>query len=284
MKIDLHTHSYFSDGECSPEVVILEAEKCKVSVFSITDHNVVGYDENVKKAAKVRNVNFVEGIEVSTLYRWSDSTISLHVLGYSKSFNRSFLQKTLSGTIHGYNERAKKIITKLNQEFPIIHLDFERIKSENREAYISRNTLARLLTENIKNLSIKEALKQYVFVEEDDGWMIETEESFRIIEKAGGVPVLAHSGRELRKMGLVDYENMIQHFAQCGLRGLEVYYPKHTLEEIYTMKNIAEKYELYITGGSDWHGPLYTPNITLGIQDHENDIIRFLKEAIGISL
>lgn len=232
----------------------------------------------------MHDINFVEGIEVSTLYRSSHGATSLHVLGYSKDFNRLLLQQALLQTINGYNDRAKKIVEKLNHKFPTINLDFEKIKNKNREAYVSRNTLARLLIEDVKNLSIKNALGQYIFVEEDNSWMMETENSFRLIEQSGGVPVLAHSGRELRKMGLVAYENMVQRFSQIGLRGLEVYYPKHTPEEVYTIKNIAKKYGLYITGGSDWHGPAYTPNITIGIHDHRADITQFLKEAVCVSL
>lgn len=284
MNIDLHTHSYFSDGECSPEEVILEAKKQTVSVLSITDHNIIGYNEETRRVAKKHNISFIEGIEVSTLYRLSNNPISLHVLGYSNDFNKPLLQEALLKTIDGYNDRAQKIITKLNHEFPDIHLDFKKMKNENYESYISRNTLARLLTEHVKILSIKEALKQYVFVEEDDDWMIDTENSFRLIKKAGGVSVLAHSGRELRKMGSVAYENMIRHFTKCGMRGLEVYYPKHTLEEIYTMKNIAKKYKLHLTGGSDWHGSTYTPNISVGIDDRNNNVATFLKKVIGISL
>lgn len=284
MNIDLHTHSYFSDGEYSPEEVIFEAKKNNVSMLSITDHNVVEYDENVRRVAKISNVFFVEGIEISTLYRSSDNIISLHILGYSKDFNRALLRQTLQETINGYNARARKIIDKLNREFSTLHLDFEKIREGNHETYISRNTLARLLTEHAKNLSIKDALRQYVFVEEDDSWMIKTEGSFQLIERAGGAAVLAHSGRELRRIGLVAYEKMIQQFVLRGLRGLEVYYPKHTPEEICVIKDIAKKYRLYITGGSDWHGPIYTPNITMGTDNNEKDIIPFLKDIVGISL
>lgn len=282
MNIDLHTHSYFSDGEHSPESVILEAKKNNVSVLSITDHNVIGYDKNIQKIAKANSICFIEGIEISTLYKLSDNSISLHILGYSASFDRLSLQNTLGETINGYNVRAKKIIEKLNREFPAINLDFEKIKSEGKETYISRNTLARLLIQHEKNMPIKDALKNYVFVAEDDSWMISTEDSFKLIAQAGGVAVLAHSGRELRKMGLMAYENMISEFVCYGLKGLEVYYPKHTAEEICIMKNLAKKYGLYITGGSDWHGHLYTQQVTVGMEDHEGNIGQFLEKALNI--
>lgn len=281
--MDLHTHSYFSDGECSPEAVVLQAKKQDISVLSVTDHNVIGYRKEIQETAGKQRIVFIEGIEISTLHQLNNS-VSLHVLGYSKNFNRPLLQEALLGTINSYNERARKIIDKLNQEFPGIQLDFEKIKKDGHESYVSRNTLARLLVEHVRNISIEDALKKYVFVAEDDSWMIKTEDSFNLIKQAGGVAVLAHSGRELRRMGLAAYENMIARFAIQGLQGLEVYYPKCAQEEIRIMKEVAKKYQLYITGGSDWHGPAYTPSITMGIEDSKMGIAQFLNEAIGIYL
>jgi predicted metal-dependent phosphoesterase TrpH len=113
--------------------------------------------------------------------------------------------------------------------------------------------------------------------------MMTPEESFKLIVDAGGIPVLAHSGRELRKMGINEYEKMIATFANAGLLGLEIYYPKHTEDEIVVMKSIAHKYKLYITGGSDWHGPVYTPNGAIGRDVLDEDIYEFLHDdRIGI--
>ena len=283
MNIDLHIHSYFSDGSCSPQEIILESKKNKISALSITDHNTIQYSKDISEIAKQSDVHFVEGIEISTLHRLPSDSISLHVLGYGEILNRKVLRQQLQKTINGYNTRAQKIINKLNREFPELQLDFEILKENNHEAYVSRNTLAGLLVDHLKNISIKDALKRCVFVEEDDSWMMKPEDSFQLIARAGGIPVLAHSGTQLRKMGLAVYESMIQQFVQAGLRGLEVYYPKHTTEEIDTIRNIANKYKLYITGGSDWHGSIYTPDIQIGIDGYEKDFAPFLKDILGNS-
>lgn len=276
MIIDLHIHTYFSDGEFSPEEVILEAKKNKIKTFSITDHNTIKYNDKFIKITKENGINYIPGIEISTISRQPSNNLSLHVLGYGKKLNIEVIEKKLQGTIDGYNDRAKKIIDKLNLIFPSLEMNFQSIKEKNNEAYISRNTIAKLLVEYIKNISIKDALKQYVFIEEDDSWMIETEECFQLIANSGGIPVLAHSGRELRKIGQSSYEQMIKKFVNAGLQGLEVYYPKHTKEEIQTIKDIAKKYNLLITGGSDWHGPSFNPDIRLGINIQEQDIKPFL--------
>lgn len=89
MNIDLHTHSYFSDGEHSPESVILEAKKHTVSVLSITDHNVIGYDKSIQEIAEIHAIRFVEGIEISTLYQFLCTylVIVLILIGYPYKVN-----------------------------------------------------------------------------------------------------------------------------------------------------------------------------------------------------
>jgi len=284
MKIDLHTHSYFSDGELSPEELVKKAKNTDVSICAITDHNFLTDTKTLKEEVKKDGVALIDGIEISTLYRLPSSSISLHVLGYGKKLDRNILNNNLQKTIDGYNNRARAIIEAINTVFPTLNLNFDTLKKNSTEAYISRNTLARLLVEHLNNgMSIKDALREYIFAKEDDSWMITPEESFKIITDAGGIPVLAHSGRELRKMGINEYEKMIAYFANAGLLGLEIYYPKHTDDEIVVMKSIARKYKLCITGGSDWHGPAYTSNGVVGRDVPDEDISEFLRDGrIGI--
>ena len=279
MRIDLHTHSYFSDGEYPHGEIILEAKHKGVTLLSITDHNVLSNTEQTKEYAEESGIYFIDGIEISTLYRLPNATASLHVLGYGKTLNRSLLNEELSGTIESYTTRARKIVDKLNKSFPTLCLDITILKKNSHETYISRNTLARLLMEHLEDkISIKDVLKQHVFVKEDDSWMMTPEKSFDVIKKSGGISVLAHSGRELRKIGMVAYESMIQHFVHAGLRGLEVYYPKHSADEVDTIHTLAKKYNLHITGGSDWHGKMYTPDTQIGMDVPEQEILHFLNE------
>ncbi len=277
MNIDLHTHSFFSDGENSPEEIVLEAVRKGVTLLSITDHNFLPEAELLKLSEK--RISLIQGIEISTLFKTSTSEISLHVLGYGKKLNHRLLNKELMGTVGGYNRRAQSIIAKLNKEFSTLNLDFKSLSVQNNEAYVSRNTLARLLVEHLKGaISIKDALKQYVFVQEDNSWMISPKESFRLIISAGGIPVLAHSGRELQKMGLVKYEKMVSEFVKDGLLGLEIYYPRNTSENINVMRGVAKRFGLYITGGSDWHGHTYTPEFKIGQEVPREEVVSFLND------
>jgi len=279
MYIDLHTHSYFSDGAASPQEIITEAKKGNVSILSITDHNFIADTKIIKKCSKENDIEYIEGIEISTLRRGLDFTTSLHILGYGKKLNKNLLNRRLQKTVAGYNERALAIVKKLNKIFPKIALDFQLLKNSCGGAYVSRNTLAKLVVAHLKkSISLRDALKEYVFVKEDDSWMMTPEESMNLIIEAGGVPVLAHSGRILRNMGIVEYEKMIVEFVKAGLSGIEVYFPKHTEAETNALRRLASKFKLYITGGSDWHGKVYTPKIKIGVDLPRQDVVAFLND------
>jgi hypothetical protein len=269
-KIDLHTHSYYSDGQNSPAELLEFAYKKKLKIFSLTDHNFISKEQkNLQKEALNKNILFIEGIEVSCVDR--ESNKSLHILGYSHSFNIGKINKALTPVIYGYNERAKKIIDKLNNKFKI-GLNFDELKKEIPSVYISRNHIAKKLSDFLDNkLMFKEILKE-VFVEEDDSWMPDAKEAIDIISQSGGEAVLAHPGNLIKGD---DFENLLKKLINYGLKGIEVYYPKHNPESIKKLEEIALKYKLIITAGSDWHGQIFSKTeMGLNVADKVyNDIV-----------
>ena len=278
-KVDLHIHSYFSDGECAPKSILKQLCSKDVSIFSLTDHNfILNSNDNIKRMARAEGISFIEGIEISSLDRHLN--MSFHILGYSSNFDKSSLNKCLQGTIDGYDDRAKRIINKLNQKFPDIHFNFQHMKGKGREAYLSRNTIAKELCSKLGNrVSMMEALKKYVFIKEDNSWMLTPQECFKMIKGAGGVSILAHSGNILRGLGTNEYENLVKRFSNEGLNGIEVYCPSHSSLEIREMERIAKENSLFITGGSDWHGENYTPGVDLGVDLPKDELVPFLESA-----
>ncbi len=273
-KIDLHIHSYYSDGEASPKEIINIAQRENIKLLSLTDHNFIFKDEEIKKYALEKGMVFVEGLEISSLDRKINS--SLHILGYSNNFDAG-INDDLRETVDGYNSRAKGIINKLNKEFPGINLDFDFLKSKNKEIYVSRNTLIMELLKFLKDkMSFKEAKKR-AFVEENDDWMLRPERAVEIIKNRGGVAVLAHSGNLLEKLGTEKYEKLVKNLCANGLGGLEVYHPKHTKENIENIKHLAKKLNILITGGSDWHGFNFSPKVKPGCYLGEENYACFLE-------
>jgi len=263
-KFDFHLHSHYSDGEHDLNFILREAKKNGIAGFSIVDHNYI-YEgiKDFKNRVNQEGINFLEGIEVSCIDK--KRGISIHMLGYSNNFDVKTINKDLQLIIDGYNTRAKNIISKINNELPGINLDFDKIHASNNERYTSRNTLAREVSRFLNNsLPIKEILKKYVFVPEDDSWMFSPHEVISIIKKNNGKAFIAHSGRIYSKIGKDEYVKFIKELREAGMEGIEVYYPSHTEDQFNVLNDIAQNNNLMMSGGSDWHGYTYTPQTTIG--------------------
>jgi predicted metal-dependent phosphoesterase TrpH len=250
--IDLHTHSFFSDGQDSPEILLGKMEKARITLGAITDHNYLS--EEVLNLSKKYDF-LIPGVEVSCVEEETEE--SLHILGLSKNLNRDMLNRELSPIVNGYNQRAQNIIEMLNKKYIGINFQFDDLRKKYREAYISRNTLARELSTAIgaEKLSFKEALKE-AFVPEDDEWMPRAEDAIKIILNAGGIPILAHPGRIIKHVS--DFRGLVARLVKAGLLGMEVEYPKHSLETVEYLKKLGKDFGLMLTAGSDWHGEFYT--------------------------
>lgn len=245
-KIDLHIHSHYSDGENSPEEIAVMIMEAGIDLFSIVDHNYV--HAGITQLVGVKNLpKFLSGVEISSVDRITGQ--SLHILGYSSRFDIPKLNDLLLPIVNGYNDRAKNIITKLNERFDC-NLDFEEIKKEIPSIYISRNLLATKLRGFKNDMTMEEAIKN-CFSSEDNFWMPDAKNAIEFINDCGGVAVLAHPGNLINKTNVTELVNRL---SDSGLWGLEVFYSRHDENTVKTLFDIAKKSGLSTTGGSDWHG------------------------------
>ncbi|MBT3464823.1 PHP domain-containing protein [archaeon] len=279
MKIDLHLHSFYSDGEDSPKELLKKIEKNNVSFFSICDHNYISPESiELQNIAKKKKITFFPGVEISCIDRITDK--SLHILGYFKNINIDCLNLSLKPTVDGYNRRAKKIIRKLNNRYNGLNLNFEKLRLIKNEAYISRNTLAMELIKFFgdSKITLKEVLRE-TYIEESDSWMLDSKEAIEIINSAGGIAVLAHPGNLIKNK--IDFEILLKRLVKYGIAGIESYYPKYSDNMVTFLNYIGNKHNLTITAGSDWHGENYTPDRIIGFEiDHYiAPVIKYMNQA-----
>ena len=143
---------------------------------------------------------------------------------------------------------------------------------------VGRLHLARVLVENKCVQTTKVAFDRYI----GDGGSccvkherLDYAKAIRIIHDAGGVSVLAHPGSSVKDADIHD-------IADAGIKGLEVFHSKHTSGMIEKYLNIAKKYNLIPTGGSDCHGMIKKGKYLLGTVTVEPDIVEKLKEESQI--
>ncbi len=100
----------------------------------------------------------------------------------------------------------------------------------------------------------------------------------RLITQAGGVAVIAHpvtSGRD-RMMPLAYIEELIA----AGLGGLEIDHRENTEAGKRTLRQLAAKHDLIVTGSSDYHGA-GKPNLPGENTTSEEMVARIISQASG---
>lgn len=144
MKIDMHVHTIYSDGEKSPKEILEMCHKQNIKIISITDHNNI---EGVKIAIQTnpyKDMVVIPGIEFSA----SSSMVAgqVHILGYNMNLNDAELNSITKSIMQSNKDRIKYAIQVLNEDFGITfdHEDVEEILSSSI-GNIGRPELAKLL-------------------------------------------------------------------------------------------------------------------------------------------
>ncbi|MBE5940169.1 MAG: PHP domain-containing protein [Lachnospiraceae bacterium] len=269
--IDLHVHSNYSDGTLSPyEILDLAIETGLVS-FALTDHDTVDgvpvildYMNSLKQNHPSPYSDslpiIIPGVELSCAFDGPD----LHILGLNIDYKSEKLLKRLRECQNSRSERNSKMIK--NMQKLGFDISEEKIYAlYGKDVSITRAHFARYLTDMGYTASKDEAFDKYlgfdgpVYVKREK---LSPEEAITLILEAGGHPVLAHP--LLYKCDDTKLNELLKRLKSSGLHGLEAIYSLNTPEDDIYLKNLADKYELFITGGSDFHGT-NKPDIKLGV-------------------
>lgn len=245
MLYDLHVHSTASDGTSSPQEVINEAVAIGLSGIAITDHDTLdGLDIAADYLGTHKfNLDFIPGVELNTELKGNE----VHILGYYINDNKHLHERLLE--IRGHRQlRARNMVLKLNELG--LKIDFADVANMAGTDLIARPHVAMALIKAGYVENIQEAFAKYIGKGKPgyvSRYKFTPEEAIKLIEQAGGIPVLAHPG-------LIVNQNLLLEIIKMGIAGLEVYYPEHNQDQIEAFLNLAKKYNLLITGGSDYHG------------------------------
>jgi hypothetical protein len=242
--IDLHIHTYYSDGTYSPTEAIENAARLGLAAISITDHDcVAGIDEGIT-AGSAHGVELIPGVELS-----ADGTGSeIHVLGYFIDWQDTHFRERLAIMANARRERAQTMVTRLNALG--VCIDFADILKISGGGTIGRLHVAKALRDKGYVADTQEAFNRYIgrgcpaFAEK---YKISPENCIALIHRAGGIAVLAHPG-------LTQNDGIIPRLKEAGLDGIEVYHIEHTDRTAKRYIDLADRYALLHSGGSDCHG------------------------------
>jgi len=276
MGADLHIHSTESDGELTPTQIVNQAHKIRLDAIAITDHDCVEGVTEAILAAKNKDIAIIPGIEFSTLYNKQE----VHILGYFIDISNRSLREETAYIAEERKTRAKKIITKLKNLG--INLSYKRVQEIAGGNVIGRPHIALAMIEKGYISSVQQAFTSQYFDNTGRAYVarykMSPKRAIKLIHDANGVAVVAHPGLCYRGFGLKEED--IKSLVHDGLEGIEVYHSAHSNEQKIDYLQIADNYNLLVTGGSDFHGRSHKEGARIGSVILNDQYVKKIKDFI----
>lgn len=262
MSIDLHSHTYFSDGSLSPQALIDLAVESKIDVLAITDHDEVSALPSAFEYASNLPIEIVSGVELSIAYNLPEQG-HLHILGLFIDYQNEKLNDILDQLKQARYDRIKTMLQKVNSLGG--DLDIDELDKKIGNGSAGRPHIARMLVAKGMVKDIPEAFSKYLskgrpaYVPKKK---LSAESAIHLIHSTGGLAIAAHPF----SLGFSTYPEVgleILKLKALGLDGLEAYYTNHNAYITKWLLDFARENGLLISGGTDFHGDP-KPEIRLG--------------------
>lgn len=267
MRIDLHLHSTYSDGLLTYDELLNIAKENDVSKISITDHDTIINLKNYKSLEKNYGIEIIPGIEISSNRK------KVHILGYDiKDFDK--IERILVNLKIENEERNKESIDILRNHG--VDIDVDRVKSMSRNKIITYRDIIEYLYIKQYVQNKHDAFKKYIgsgafaYVPSRE---MSVKEILELIDETGGISVVAHPW--LIKENI--YE-LIQEMLNYNLSGIEINKEQISTKDYEKLMELAKKYDLCMTNGSDFHDP---ETSSIGLEVEDNFLDKFEKKLIN---
>jgi len=263
--IDMHTHSIYSDGEKTPNELIKYAINNNIGTIAITDHDTIDGLKNIDYSDKTiinSGINIINGIELSSKVDKG----TMHILGYNIDINNKKLNDKISELKNVNINYIILLLAQINKDYNIKFSSNDIKNVINSIGNIGRPDIAKICIKYGYAESVQDAFDKYLISAYDKIRSIKQslnyQECISLIQNSCGIPVLAHP--KTLKMNENELIELIEKMVRCGLKGIEVYHSTHSITEINLYLKIAQKYNLLISGGSDYHGKISKPDVEIG--------------------
>jgi len=269
MLIDLHIHSKScSDGNLTVEELVKEAKIRHIGLMSITDHDSIGCQEEAMILAEKNGIHYIPGVELNVTFSHpryrNGKPISLDFLGYQFDIKNKELENKLQQIGKYREERAEKILDRINAEFEkegiekLTKKDLKEIR-DSVDGVFGRPHIANYLVRKGIVRTLQEAFDKYLVKCNVPKYPLYIEEASRLVKNAGGIVVLAHPndphGTSLVSLteSLKEQTEIIEETILRHIDGIECWHSRNDALTTNHYMRFAKKHGLIMTGGSDCH-------------------------------
>jgi predicted metal-dependent phosphoesterase TrpH len=241
---DLHLHTSFSDGTYSPEQLVEQAVRQDLHVLALTDHDTVEGCLPTARACEAVGIEFIAGTELTA----EQDGHEIHILGYELDLTNSKLLSEIGKFQFVRQNRIREMVQRLNEINVPLQAD-EVFALANCRAP-GRPHVARALVQAGLVGTLDEAFERFL-KKNRPAWVpkfkMSASDATELIHQSGGVAVMAHPG-------LNRTDEIIPAMVESGLDGIECFHTKHSAAASEHYLQIARRFNLLVTGGSDCHG------------------------------
>jgi len=242
--VDLHLHSHFSDGTFGPEELAAHARRCGLAAIALTDHDSVAGCPGAAVACAAAGIEFIPGTELTAEQDGNE----LHLLGYFINTQNPLLSHRIARFQSVRQNRIREMVARLNQLK--VPLSAEAVFALANCQAPGRPHVARALVQAGLCANLDEAFDRFL-KKNRPAWVpkfkMSAGEAIDLIHQAEGVAVLAHPG-------LNRTDQVIPGMVEAGLDGIECFHTKHSTATSEHYLELADRFHLLATGGSDCHG------------------------------
>lgn len=242
MKADLHVHTTFSDGTCTPAQVMSMACDRGVDVLAITDHDALEGADALRESTAPMQV--IAGVELSIA-----DMRGLHLLGYGVGTQAGELRQTLVELAAARVERAREMLRLLDKlGYPLEDTLLTQ------QGTVGRAHIARALVDKGWVGSVQEAFDRFLMEGAPayvPGKRLQMKQALALLDRCKVVPVLAHPALLPVEENLLP--TLLKKWQDAGLQGVEVYHPAQRSRGFAGLDRMARRMGLLVTGGSDFH-------------------------------
>lgn len=277
---DIHCHTVFSDGTETPTTLVKMAQDKALMGVGISDHDTTNGWAEAQEAAIVLHLPVLRGTEITAV----DNGVSVHMLAFQYNPESEHIGRLFTATRQARMVRTQRMVELIGRDYPITWKDVLQQVKEGESTTIGRPHIADALVAAgvYSNRSqafagIVSGISKYYVPTPSP----EASEVVLAVRQAGGVSIIAHPGDTKRNRRLLSNEQ-IEQLADCGLGGLEIWHRGNDQKQRVRLLEIAQKLDLLVTGGSDWHGA-GKPN-ELGENLTDNDTVREIVSRGAIEL
>lgn len=249
MLVDLHIHTYYSDGTMSPKEVVEDAKRKNLGIIAITDHDVLDSYEELKVEAEKAGIIAIRGVEIDSIFEGH----LVHLLAYKFEDNEK-LFKLINHAKEQLLETSIELIRRMENDYEGISLeDYNSYEYERRKGgwkgihYLHDRKITEGLFDGVKFYG-KYDCGHEKFAFQSVGEVCNT------VHDANGYVVLAHPCNYYSNKNKEEILEKLEILKSLGIDGVECYYPANSDLMTNTCLEFCKDNNLIITAGSDGHG------------------------------